>query len=408
MSPTIGHCDHSTPFFLADLTPPHSRLRPPSFNEVGTPVHLIPLIMDSRLSLGGDGSAPDTLLTLPFGTGSVLDYLAGGLEGCGSSRTLIYTASPASDAYEQRLRASSSGHLQVLQPADLAEFAENSETSDFLFIVDPRRWPTAGYDLAELMRRGRRYRGATHAGGHRRRPRTHARNRRTRPAREGQTGETVVQPDDLAGDPVHRRVPFDRSRPGPPRCQIFLAGRAFGRSWHRRVLFTQDLPVRSDVHDLSDEGGVLALNESMVQQVLNEPVQDGYSMPKPDVLVGRGCRIDATANLVGPLIVQEDAVIEAGATIIGPGLVGRGAARVRERGGCLSGDRWPGGGDRRRVWRHPEGGQRTLRRCGCERPLADRDLHRPSQHSRDRLDVGQWDAVEITAASGRVAVAGCS
>lgn len=292
-------------------------------------MHLIPVVIDSRLRLCGNGCVQDTLLTLPFGTGSVLSYLLGGLEGCGSSKTLVYASQLPTETYESRLKESGSNGVEVVRPEKLAEIAERSETSDFFFIVDPRRWPTAGYDLAELMRRGRRYRGATHAVAIGEDP------ERTREIVErdpqGRVKRVRRLYNRMTWPEVQSTGVFVSIVPSQMLRDVQFSSLAELRAaLAAKGVFTQDIPVRSDVHDLGDEGGILALGESMVQQVLSEPMPDGYSMLKPDVLVGQGCQIHASANLVGPLIVQPDAVIDEGATVIGPGLVGRGA-RIRTR-----------------------------------------------------------------------------
>ncbi|MBP7937416.1 MAG: sugar transferase [Phycisphaerae bacterium] len=291
-------------------------------------MHLIPVLLDSRLPLCGNGNARDTLLTLPFGTGSVLDYLLSGLEGCGSSSTLVYANRSPIDGYESRLKGSASGRIEVVGLEELNDIAERSETSDFLFMVDPRRWPTAGYDLAELMRRGRRYRGATHAVAIGEDP------ERTREVverdRQGKVKRVRRLYNRMSWPEVQSTGVFVSIVPAQSLRDVrFVSLAELRAALAAKGVFTQDLPVRSDVHDLGDECGILALGESMVQQVLSEPVPDGYSVAKPDVLVGRGCRIHPSASLVGPLIVQHDAVIDEGATVIGPGLIGRGARICR-------------------------------------------------------------------------------
>lgn len=292
-------------------------------------MHLIPVVIDSRLSLGGNGLIRDTLLTLPFGTGSVLDYLVGALEGCGSGKTLILTGFQPADDYGQRLRECAAGRLEAVSPGDLSGFAESSESSDFLFIVDPRRWPTAGYDLAELIRRGRRYRGATYAVAIGEDP------ERTREIverdRQGKVKRVRRLYNRMTWPEVQSTGVFVSIVPAQALRDVRFATLAELRGvLASKGVFTQDIPVRSDVHDLSDEGGILGLSESMLQQVLSEAVPEGYGMPTPDVLMGHGCEVHATAHLVGPLVVQPDVVIEEGATVIGPGVVGRGA-RIRKR-----------------------------------------------------------------------------
>jgi lipopolysaccharide/colanic/teichoic acid biosynthesis glycosyltransferase len=90
----------------------------------------------------------------------------------------------------------------------------------------------------------------------------------------------------------------------------------------------RDSVVRGRLLDLLDTRDLLALNASAVRrEVAALPPSEEYLLRGADVLIGRGARVSPSARLVGPLVIQPEAVVEAGAVVVGPAVVGR-SARV--------------------------------------------------------------------------------
>ena len=290
-------------------------------------VQFIPLIIDSKLPVPGNGEIQDSLLTLPFGTTSVLDYLLQRLQDYGGNRRLIVPLHSVGPTYRDRIEASSTAALQVLSPQEVAEFADGSEPSDFLFIIDPRCWPTAGYQVEELVEVCQRYRGAVHA------------------VAIGQDLELMREVVEKDGQGRVKRVRrlynrmswpevtsvgvFASVVPARSLCDVQLGSLADLRGQlAAKGVFTQDIPVRSNIHHINDEEGLLVLNGMAVGQAFEEPIPEGFRAQRDDVLVGSHCTIHPTVSLIGPLVIQPEVRIERGATVIGPAVIGRGA-RIR-------------------------------------------------------------------------------
>jgi lipopolysaccharide/colanic/teichoic acid biosynthesis glycosyltransferase len=85
---------------------------------------------------------------------------------------------------------------------------------------------------------------------------------------------------------------------------------------------SHDVSIRSDAFDLTNEQGLLAAAERyVIQAVETMRLSKGTST----VLAGDGQVIHATARLMGPIVIQSNARVDANATIVGPTLVGEGA-----------------------------------------------------------------------------------
>ena len=145
---------------------------------------LIPLILDREVPYAL-GSRPVSILTLPLATGTVLDHLAERLEEVGHGEIFVVSRElRETDVAE--LRPSGVLPVRVVEPEGLSRELERSEASDYLLVVDPRLWPTGGYDFEACQRRVEtsRARDALHRGGGRRRRASRAagmRRQRTRP-----------------------------------------------------------------------------------------------------------------------------------------------------------------------------------------------------------------------------------
>ena len=102
----------------------------------------------------------------------------------------------------------------------------------------------------------------------------------------------------------------------------------------RRGMLGRDLPLRSDCLDLGSEGGFLVAHERVLEETLGGEPPAGYTLHAPGVWLGEGARIDPTARLVGPVIVQAGAVVGPETTVVGPAVLGPGSRL--ERGAALA------------------------------------------------------------------------
>lgn len=278
--------------------------------------YLIPMVIDTALpSLAGG-----TVLTLPLGNGLVIDHLVTPLLTLGHAKVLVVSPDASDRPYADRVDPDVRARLQVVARRDLTGVLARQEASDYLLLVDPRRWPAAGYDFAFVAARARAYQGATHA--------------LAVGAGAGATQERIEY------DPQGRirrvqRLYSPMSWPATAAATVFcsvaparalcdLAFESLDELRHRLVdrgVLGQDLPVLTDIDDLTGEAGVLGWSQRLLEQMIADPPAD-LPARQPGVLVGEGCRIDASARLVPPVLIQDYTTIGPGAMLVGPVVVG--------------------------------------------------------------------------------------
>jgi lipopolysaccharide/colanic/teichoic acid biosynthesis glycosyltransferase len=96
----------------------------------------------------------------------------------------------------------------------------------------------------------------------------------------------------------------------------------------RRVLASegvpaQDLPLAGGAANLGTERGFLAMNERMVLDLARRA--SGGDRVSAPLRSGSRVRVHPSANLVGPVVLQDGAEVGEGATVIGPSVLGPGA-----------------------------------------------------------------------------------
>ncbi len=280
--------------------------------------YLTPALLDSAVTFGRGDDPGGSVLLLPTGAALLLDDLCKATAPASSGRMLVIAA-PGVRYDSDRPRES----IRVVQREALGQALSGCETGDYLLLVEPRYWPLTGYDFEWIVRQSQPSSGATYVvavgrddpgarervecdgqGRVQRVQRLYSRGGWTGPG-EGKVICAVVPGRALQG------VPFE--------SLADLRNRLAGRG-----LLTRDLPVPSDVADLTTPAGVLALAEQALDVLLDGPAE-GLRAIRPGVLAGSGCRVAPTARLIGPAVLQDGAVLEAGATVVGPAIVGAGA-----------------------------------------------------------------------------------
>jgi lipopolysaccharide/colanic/teichoic acid biosynthesis glycosyltransferase len=287
---------------------------------------LIPLILDCEVSYCRGSSHPVSLLTLPLGTGTVLDDLVRRLEKVGHGEILVLSDRLQEADFPGESR---SGPLPIRRvtfdtlPRELNRY----EAGDRLLVVDSRLWPAQGYDFNECQRHLDSYRGATYVVA------VGANGKRTRERVECDADGNVRRVQrlyaknwsEITGTSIMYSIVPLRSVIGlrfvlPLELRAHLAAAG---------VLSQDLPRDCDAFRLGVEGGFLALAEQSVTEVCRQPGVDGFTARQPEVLLGRGCRIQGGVRLVPPLVIQRDCVIEEEATLIGPAVIGAGSRIMR-------------------------------------------------------------------------------
>lgn len=299
-----------------------------------TPAQLTLVVLDSPVRL--DHVQRHSLLELPLGTGSLLDELNRAAEEAGCDRVLVLRTPDPVGAHGANGENGSNGHNgqnghkhelpraaagKVVTPEEFAQFVRQSEPGDYLLIVDPGVWPSAGYDFEFVVRRSRSYRGAVHAisiGSH---PGAFREqfdcDESGRIRRVQRLYNLVSWPETDTAALLCSLVPaqavreIDCGHLPELRSRLMASG-----------LFTQDVPVASDVLDLRTEEGILALSERSALAIEDEYAPPGWTRQAKGVLVGENCRIHPSCRFVPPVIVHAGARIEAGVAIVGPTVIG--------------------------------------------------------------------------------------
>ncbi len=198
------------------------------------------------------------------------------------------------------------------------------EPADYLLVVDPRFWPAGGFNFTFIADEARRYQGATHA---------------IAVGANGDGTRERVEYDPSGQIRRVQRLYSPTSWPATTAATVFCSAvpaRAIrdmtfeGLGDLRRQLvgqgvLAQDLPVLSEVDNLTSQAGVLACSQRTLDRLLDGPAPSGLRSYRPGVLIGAGCRVDPSARLVPPILIQDFTTIEAEAMLVGPVVIGAGS-----------------------------------------------------------------------------------
>ncbi len=285
---------------------------------------VVPVIVDSRPDYFRNDGASTSLLLTPFGTETLLSSLQAGVsQVTGEPLTVLATFEP-DEAYEQAVRRVSSEEVSIVPAEGFGTFLAKHEASDWLLIIDPACFPVNGFDLRELVQGRSAPRRVKHlvgleggADGTKEFVQLD-RDRRIRRIERLYEGVTWLQASGVSGTFVSvasvrllaedcfvslRDLRGELSTGGVPSHDVFLSG---------------------GVVDLNDEDELLNLIEAGVLDATSGPVPLGYTQRSDKVYVGQRCEIHPTVRLHGPVIVQEDVILEADVVVIGPALIGSG------------------------------------------------------------------------------------
>lgn len=288
-------------------------------------MRLYPVVLDSRPSyLRGLGGA-SSLLLMPLGDGTLLSHMHERLAALNRNEPVVMPTFPCDPAYEAGIRAACPTVEAIVHTGDLGNRLTMLEPSDWLLIVDPRWFPAGGLDVSTLL-------DDLDDGPH------WARHQIALESTTAGTEEYVQLDWDGAVRRVQRYYaaatwPFTSGVSCslvPVSSILMVKGLALAtlgdlrRSLTARGVPSRDLPLHGGTFDLNRERGLLALSERFV---LDAAAGNGSAFaPGGERRTrGAGCRVHPTARLLGPMILQDDVVIEEGATIAGPSLLGPGS-----------------------------------------------------------------------------------
>ena len=276
-----------------------------------------PVVLDSMPAYVGGVAGDSTLLTTPLGRELVVSALCRQLlEVTGAAPTVVAPAG-ASQGYGARLTALVPGAVTVVSSArELAGVLGPAETSDLLLFLDPRCMPRRTWQLAALVADAAETPGTAH-------------HLVAYAADVGGTLEYVNTDEQGLVRSVHRYF--------KPATWPFIAGVAASlvpvssgvlplaavpsslldlrEHFVSRGVPSHDVAMAEGAFDLTAEDGMLA---AMERSVLDVVPATGAST----VFVGTSHVVDPTARLLGPIVIQPGARIEARVTIVGPAIIG--------------------------------------------------------------------------------------
>lgn len=292
---------------------------------------MIKLLLDHPLSGSRCAGDAPSLLTLPLGGQAFIDHIVRVLTRVEPDDLVVMPTFPIDDGYARRIRDCTESNVSVVQPPDLGRVLAPTEPGDGLLVLDPARWPADGLDLDAVLCSRSEYGGFIHA------------------IAVGTSPERVREQVELDDQGHVKRVQrlYDRvSWPEVATSAHLLSvgpAQAIGRIRFRSLaelrsalaakgVLSYDLPLALDVVDLRDTGGFLSVSERVVIRMARELPPPGFSLRAPEVFIGPECRIHPSAKLIGPLLLHRGVIVEAGATLVGPAVLG---PRSRVRRGAV-------------------------------------------------------------------------
>ena len=289
-----------------------------------------PVILDSRpgyLSPTAGGS----LLLAPLGAGTVLSEMCARLGAVCGTPPLVAPAFPTDDAYERAIKTTRPDVEGVEPLARLQERFRSFDPADRLLLADPRCFPLDPADGA-FREFGReddpcpmRHLIALQVGGG--------------GAREWVDADAsgrvrgIQRYYDSVSWPYASGVAWTLLPIACLRTSTELPLGSLHRLRHglaAQCVPSHDVPLKQGGLNLASERGLLALNERRVVAVAAN--LGGPAGARLLVRADSSVRIDASASVLGPVIAQEGAVVEKGATVIGPAVLG---ARCRVGAGAM-------------------------------------------------------------------------
>jgi len=282
---------------------------------------MITIILDSACTYLSGANQRSSILGAPLGTGTVLDHLVGLSTNVGGGTVRVLTPIDADGTYLESLAATSAGLATPCSHQELPAILSKLEPSDWVLILHPRCWPVRGLNLSEFTREQSRHFGAWFAV-----PLGTARDGAEERVHCDETGR--VQSIRRYYDHVTRLDLYGGSLP----CALVRACAlkpedlksmdTLRLAIAARGVPSRDVPIKTDVVDLTEPRGLLAVNERMLTAGAAAGIPPGYSQVDRAVICGRGALIHHTAQIIPPVVIQSGALIEDNVTIIGPTVIG--------------------------------------------------------------------------------------
>lgn len=283
---------------------------------------IFPALLDRRPAYLDDGSGRTSLLLAPVAGGSLICELHARFEQVCQDSISVVATFPPTPAYTDAVRAACPQVRDVLPVHEfMARFA-GYDLKDWLVIIDPACFPLAPIDWSAVaIELTKPQSGAIHIvaleenpGGTTERVQLDPAGR-VRRIQRYYDSHTWAFTRGIACSivPAATLVAAD--------CSNFADLRELRHELMLRGVPSRDLPLVPGALNLENPRALLHLSERCLRAA-------GSAHGSP--VVAASAVVDATAQLVGSVCVHDDALVEAGARVIGPTVIGR-AARVGAR-----------------------------------------------------------------------------
>jgi lipopolysaccharide/colanic/teichoic acid biosynthesis glycosyltransferase len=237
----------------------------------------------------------------------------------------IVTSFTPDKAYQETVRRTGA-NVQTFAPAEhLGRALGSLEPSDWVLLIDPRCWPVRGMDLRAFLSQRPDARSARHLT--------------SLEASEQGTKEYIQT--DPAGQ-VRRIQRYYEGVTWLQASAVFCTMASVAclrlleqsgldsllevrRALAARGVPSQDVLLEGGTMDLHDPRQLLRLAEQEMVSLGRHQAPAGYRSLGTDVWVSKSSHVDETAQLHGPVVVQGNVTIEAGARVVGPALLGAGS-----------------------------------------------------------------------------------
>jgi lipopolysaccharide/colanic/teichoic acid biosynthesis glycosyltransferase len=279
------------------------------------------LIIDRRPDYLGAARDSTSLLMLPLGSRSYVDYIISSVGETGD--VWVVPAFDHSEGYEKTLASLTASSLKVVSFSALTDAIGETDPEEMVIVIDAGACPTDGFSKAAMMIGDRGYLGATHViavgNGTER-----ARERIVRDA-QGKVRQVKRLFYGTSWPHVaHKRLALSLVPAGALANISFVTLSDMRRQLGDAGVLQQDLPLASGLVNLNTQDDALALSEHLMPSAFRRAHHRRYTRKSRHVLVGSDCWIDKSVRIVGPVVIHDDVIIEEDASIIGPAIIGPG------------------------------------------------------------------------------------
>src|SRR5262245_44301275 len=257
---------------------------------------------------------------MPIGQSILLDHIHQRLGDVGRQKLTVVPSFEPTPRYEQAVRAACGAVDSIVYAQELAGHLSTYEPSDWLLMVDPRCLPATGQFLDALVEGL-----ATSPPWVRHLLSLEANAAGTRECVEFDADGRVRRIQRYYDSVTWTFAEGVSCSLVPASCALMVDVPFTSLAQLRTVLASRgvpshDLPMSGPAFDLLEERELLRLNERLI---LDLDLPD--LVPGAALHLGPGAELHPTAQILGPVVLQEGVRVDAGATIVGPALLAAGA-----------------------------------------------------------------------------------